>query len=345
MKKLIKFGSIEQFRNIVKQIKYNLQYIGDDANGELMYDTSIKLPIISAYGTEKIHGTFAGVAIDNNEMWVQSKNVIITVGEDHAGFAKFVNERKDAFHNILTKLASEYNIDLTKNKILLCGEFAGQGIQKNTALSGHEKCYHIFNYFKVKSNDESVDFKWYSTNAIEDSANDIYNVMNSETWNVTIDFNDVETAKQTMYQIIEENEKHSPLGKKFGFLDNIMEGVVFSFFYNDELYQWKVKGEKHNTRTVKPVKPVNIERQNKIIEFVNNHACTLSRLEQAYNEVFDIINGGEPDIKQTGSFIKWVHKDVLKEESDLIDEIDIPWNDINPVVTKQARIWLIEQLR
>jgi len=57
-KKHINMGSIPQFREVVRNVKRQAQYIGQDENDESIYDSSIKLPIIKAVGYEKLHGCF-----------------------------------------------------------------------------------------------------------------------------------------------------------------------------------------------------------------------------------------------------------------------------------------------
>jgi len=329
--KNIKFKSISPFREIVYTVRDTCQFTGME-NGKAQFDTSIKLPSVLAFGTEKIHGTFGGVCKNATEMWVQSRNNIITVEKDHAGFAQFVSSKSDAFEIIINQLAYAHSIDLNDNTIMLCGEWAGDGIQKKSALTGVEKCFTIFHFMKVIPNDEDTPSYYKETNALRNPRERIYNVMDSAMWQLDIDFNNTQPAIDKMKAIVEEHELHSPRGISFGKEDNIMEGVVWSFMYMGELYQWKVRGEKHNTCRVKTIKHVNEEEENKKIDFVNNHGCTASRLEQGLTEVFGFDQ--QVNIKKTGEFIKWMSKDILKEEKDILDKLEIPWKKIAPLVAK-----------
>ncbi len=90
---MIKFGSIVQLRNIVKQVEYDVKHTFID--GEDVFDHSIKLPEIEFDATVKIHGTNASVVYNKDgSYYVQSRNRIISVNDDNAGFAKFVDDNK-----------------------------------------------------------------------------------------------------------------------------------------------------------------------------------------------------------------------------------------------------------
>jgi hypothetical protein len=63
-----------------------------------------------------------------------------------------------------------------------------------------------------------------------------------------------------------------------------------------------------------------------------------------WNEVFDIINGGEPTIKGTGDFLKAVSKDVIKEDLDILEAHDLTMKDIGRSVSQIAKSWFMEKL-
>lgn len=58
VKKIVKYPSTEQFRNIVKTINERSAFVGLDESGKAMYDPSIKKPVLKFKGTVKIHGCF-----------------------------------------------------------------------------------------------------------------------------------------------------------------------------------------------------------------------------------------------------------------------------------------------
>ena len=67
MSKMIKFPSIEQFRNVIRHVKSKAQFVGKDENGDPVYDQSIPLPTLQFCGTVKLHGTNAGIVYDMDD--------------------------------------------------------------------------------------------------------------------------------------------------------------------------------------------------------------------------------------------------------------------------------------
>lgn len=57
-KKHIKFPSIEQFRNVIANIKRQHEFAGLDETGEAIYDRVKPKPILTFTGTIKLHGCF-----------------------------------------------------------------------------------------------------------------------------------------------------------------------------------------------------------------------------------------------------------------------------------------------
>lgn len=54
MKRFINFGSIEQFKQIVKHVQHTARYVGLDADGKVQYNNNAKMPVLKATGNEKI---------------------------------------------------------------------------------------------------------------------------------------------------------------------------------------------------------------------------------------------------------------------------------------------------
>ena len=90
---LNRMTTIGDFRNIIKHIQHSTRYTGMDADGDPMYDKTAKMPVITAHGTVKLHGTNAGVSYHKGELYAQSKKNIITPHKDNAGFASFVESK------------------------------------------------------------------------------------------------------------------------------------------------------------------------------------------------------------------------------------------------------------
>ena len=95
MKRHVTFPDIAQFRSAVHNVKHKTSYQGKDALGNIIHDYTTPNPVLSYEGTVKLHGTNASIIYDGSEMWVQSRENIIEVGKDNAGFAMWVQANKE----------------------------------------------------------------------------------------------------------------------------------------------------------------------------------------------------------------------------------------------------------
>ena len=172
--KFYKFPSIEQFRHQFKALK-DFIYFNGLVDDEATFDYTRTLPTVTVNCTEKIHGTYAGVVYADNQLYAQSRNKVVTIGDDNAGFALFVEQHKTLLINICILLKSVHTLSDT-DIILLSGEWAGGSIQKNSALSGVDKKFLIFPQFRVVHVDKSV--STYSTDSLHLSSEHIYVLAN-----------------------------------------------------------------------------------------------------------------------------------------------------------------------
>jgi len=372
MKRFISFGSIEQFRTIVKKMQKQSQFKGLDENGEPIIDKDAKAPTVIATGSEKTHGTNGSVCYSNPDgFWVQSRKNIITPEKDNAGCASVQEANKDVWMNIINKLAKEYRIDLDENIISIYFEWAGGNIQKNACVSGLDKMAFIFQHFKVSprvpladSDGQMEPAEWYETcyKTIKQDPEDdakvwieytdkkIYNIMNFPTYTLEVDFNRPDIAQNKMIEITENIEKNSGIAQAFNKPENIGEGVVWTFIDEKGNRQvWKVKGEKHakGTGKVKTLKPVDTELENKKIKFVNEIACQEFRLDQMFTEIKNSKYNGETSqmsMKDMGDYLRLVIKDVIKEHLSEMSEQGFEPKMLNPMISKVARVYFQDRL-
>lgn len=54
---MIKYPSIEQFKNVIKEVSSNTRYAGKDESGHPIYNNN-PLPVLTFTGTTKVHGCF-----------------------------------------------------------------------------------------------------------------------------------------------------------------------------------------------------------------------------------------------------------------------------------------------
>ena len=321
MKKFVKFPSIGQFRNAAHD------HMSMAKNGYI--STIVKLT-----GLVKLHGTNAAICFDKNYIWFQSRNNIISVDSDNCGFANYGN----SIISELTKFRDSVHIN-DDEIYCLFGEWVGKGVQKGVALSELEKqfvpfesCIHRDNenyYFDI---DETMD---------QVKRLGLYQcITDALMLKKEIDFLNWTSFQNELISITDGVENECPYGKLNG-VSGIGEGVVWSYNIGHDRFRFKVKGDKHaKTSKIKKIKKVDDEKESLIIGFVNDYCCTDSRLNQAANNVFNLNDGGFIDTRKTGDFLKWIFKDINKEESDLMIEKGITSKDINSKVAFISKRWL-----
>jgi len=355
--RMIKFPKITDFISTVKNIRFMAQYNGQDEINKAIIDYNTPLPSnLKYHATEKIHGTNAGVSYNNKlGYWVQSRNNILTIERDNAGCYLFSMKRKSNFINIINNLAEYYNIDLDVDIITIFFEFAGGNIQSYSALSNYDdKVAIIFSHFKVSPIVEEVNGhttkysqlyngRWESTKAYNDNENSIYNINNFKSYEGVIDVNDINKSVAEFNNIIAKLEDNSPVGQSFGIDGNIGEGVVVSLIYNNRLIRFKVKGSKHSKSKVKTLTPVDDKLEQRKIDFCNKFTCTPERLEQFYQQLLHE-NNNDISMKNFGSYIKYVMKDIAVEECDNLIENELNMKMINKYAVGMIKSYYVDQL-
>lgn len=340
--RMIKFPSIEQFRNIVADINRTYNFVGLDETGEAIYDISKPKPVLTFKGTVKLHGTNAGVCFNMLEgMWVQSRENIITPEKDNAGFAFFVETNRGAFQNLFYDIMLRLNLDTNQNTISIYGEWAGKGIQKSVAIANLDKSFFIFGVkitpHPKDENDKPVAY-WVDSSYLKCPEARIFNIEDYKTYSIDIDFNNPQLVQNQIIDMTIDVENECPVGKEFGH-EGIGEGIVFSHMASDgKVYRFKSKGTKHSNSKVKTLKEVDDVKLNNIIK-VANQVCTASRLEQMLTQSCNILNGGTIERKYLGDYIRLVINDIIKEESDVIAEAGLEPKDINSKVSERCRLY------
>ena len=334
MKKHLSYPKIEQFRNTISNINRKVTFVGLDDNGDAIYDNTIVKPSLTFKGTVKLHGTNASVCYNSEDgFWVQSRNNIIAVGNDNAGFASFATDNYLHFTNLLNKVISKNKIDTKEFTVSIYGEWAGKGIQKGVGISQLDKAFYIFGVKVSKPQD--VDFKsyWLDSSYLRFTEERIYNVEDYETFSVSVDFNMPQLAQNKFAEITDRVEKECPISKALGIDNGLGEGVVWSAEYKGEIYRFKVKGDKHSVTKVKKLANVDVEKLNTIQDFVK-YSVTKNRFNQAIENVF---GKDELDVKQLGDFIRWFISDISSEETDTMTKNNLAPKDVNKYISSKVK--------
>lgn len=341
---MIKFPSIEQFRNVIRHVQTHTHFAGKDENGDAIYDHSKPLPTLKFQGTVKLHGTNAGIVYDfaTDSFTYQSRERELSLTQDNAGFMLNMMANESIIRDIIEKMKPDFEEDDAVTKLVLFGEWCGSGIQKGVAISQLPKMFVIFGA-KVVTNDDNNRWLVMDDYGINYPEQRIFNIHTFPTWNIDIDFAFPEIAQNKMIEITEEVENECPVGKHFG-VSGVGEGVVWtcvSSEHSDSGTWFKVKGEKHSASKVRTLAAVDVEAVENMRAFVDA-VVTEARLEQGLdNLVREQLLPFE--MKSLGDFIRWVYNDVLKEEMDTIVANQIDTKKLGSAVANKARPWFIKK--
>jgi len=341
--KQINYPKIPQFRNVVSSITKMASFKGIDVNGNPIYDETATKPVLLFKGTTKIHGTNAAVCYNETDgIYTQSRNNPFNLDEhadSHMGFTFFVKKNKSVFEGFFKQIFEKAEISPSEYTASIYGEWAGEGIQKGVAVSQLPKAFYIFGVKISKPQDPEFDSYWVDYTEYRNHEVRVFNIDDFGTYEVEVDFNMPQLASNKFAEITEAIEKECPVGKYFG-VSGIGEGVVYTVEYKGTVHRMKVKGEKHSVSKVKTLAPVDTEKLNSIVEFVE-YAITDNRLNQGIKEVF----GEEsPDIKKMGDLIRWVVKDIMSEETDTMSQNNLEPKDVNKYISTKIRELFITYL-
>lgn len=315
-----KFGSIDQFRNVIKQVHANSKYHG------------VPIPTLKFVGTTKIHGSNACVSYDviTQEFQYQSRERVLTLQQDNAGFMMSMMNNHE-IKDFITALIDTYKAEST---VYVYGEWAGAGIQKGVAVSQLPKSFYIF---KVVIDDNIINLE----NHKNLGCKTIYNIFDFGKWEIEIDFNRPDLVQNQLVEWTIAVENECPVGKYFG-ISGIGEGIVFYNSQYDLVY--KCKGEKHSAtkvKTIKQIASVDIELLNSMLEFVDM-ACSDNRLNQGLEKLKEN-NLDSTDNKNIGEYIKWVCNDIFREEQDTIVANQYQPKKLGNIVAQKARQFYLNQ--
>lgn len=317
-----KFSSIEQFRHVVKHVRYHYEFIQQPT------------PVLNFTGTVKLHGSNSGVSRTNGVFSTQSREREITIDDDNYGFANFINSlSKNKLNELFDKVSS--SMDVT-----IFGEWVGQGIQKNVAVSKLPKHFVIFSVWDNVANKYLENNKDWRIEELN-----IFNILQIPTYSVTIDFAHPENIIETLEKYTLEVEKECPWGKKFG-ISSIGEGIVWTCLEHpeDSRLWFKTKGEKHcnkgdkdNKKHIANVSPEKLNTINEVVEYV----LPEWRLQQGITVLQE--RGVFLDMKAISEYLKWIGQDVKKEEMDTITNNGLEWKDISNNITLKAKNYYINE--
>lgn len=342
---MIKFPSIEQYRNVIRSVQQFAQFVGLDGEGLPIYNKTASLPTLKFIGTVKLHGTNAGIIknVATDELSFQSRERELTLTDDNAGFASAMHLKATELNQLIAALLDQ--VDHKPDHVAVFGEWCGGSIQKGVALSNLAKMFVVFK-IKFLYADESENV-WLDLKHIKEFSSPacgIYNIFMFPSFEIDIDFEHPEEAQNKMIEITNQVEIECPVGKYFD-VSGVGEGVVWSpadTNFSSSKFWFKVKGEKHSSSKVKTLAAIDIESVRAINDFVEL-SVTDMRLEQGLN---NLVNEQQKlfDMTSMGDFIRWVFNDVVKEEHDTLVGNGFDPKKLGGPIANKARKWYINKL-
>lgn len=274
-----------------------------------------------------VHNSNGAIVLDQNGISCQSRNNIITPESDNAGFAAFVAGR-----NVEPLFEKIKGFGITDLPICIFGEWAGKGIQKGVAVSELDRMFVVFG---IKAGEAWLSDEILST--VKDPENRIFNILDFQTFNLEIDFQNPEIAQNEMIKLVEFVENECPVGKAFG-VSGTGEGIVWAPAdpaWRDSRFVFKTKGERHSVSKVKTLAAIDVEKVNSVNELIDK-VVTENRMLQGVSVLKET---GEVDRKRLGELISWVCRDVIAEETDTIEASGLSTKDVGGPIAKKVREW------
>lgn len=347
MSALLKYPSTNNFRHTVDEILKRSDYWGEPKN-------------IRFSRTVKIHGTNASIVYDlkTRDVKAQSRNRILSLGNDNAGFALWVDTNKARIVEIIQDFLSDYLSPLEEedfqeygwSHFVLYGEWFGPGIQKNVAVNKLDsKKFAIFAYCFSDGGEDTHTLNFITDDKKE---NQTFNNPDIEMYpitafgydEVTVDFSDSDKLIKAQEQFLtdaEEVGKNCPVASYFG-IDGPGEGHVYvPMSYLDTRIKFKVKSKAHTVSKTKVLSAKDIKRVAEVSDFVKD-ICTEARLEQGieYLKEMEIpLEAGS-----TGDYIRWVVLDTFKEEGDIIEKSGFTEKDVKNALGKISRSFFLNEI-
>jgi hypothetical protein len=319
-----KFTSIEAFKNTVAKVR------------KFSNNRGKPFPTLNFEGTVKLHGSNAGIRrTKSGKIQAQSRERILDVTSDNYGFAFFVETNMKAIEKLFTRFPADADVTLF-------GEWCGAGIQKSVALVALEK--HLV-LFKVLVNGEYQPLP----RDLFDNENKVFNIYQIPTYKVEVDFLSPEPASEILAELTLAVEEKCPWAAFRGVTGEndqitIGEGIVWECIEHPEISDlwFKTKGMLHKGNDKTKGQKIKIDDQKlaSIKELVEE-ILPQWRLEQGVTAVKE---EGLPVLPQsTGDYLKWIAKDILKEELETIAASGFDWKGVQGQVMQTARqYWLTE---
>ncbi|ATN93417.1 hypothetical protein [Pseudoalteromonas phage J2-1_QLiu-2017] len=363
----VKFHKTVQLRNVISGLIHKAQYKGIDDEGNPIMDRTALAPIVSYYGTVKVHGTNASIIVhEDGSVSFHNKTQtlgfiqddVITQHKDNYAFMLEMRILMPQVYEMIRrveKLVKDYQqfgeySDEEIYPIKISGEWFGKGIQNKVGVSKLDK--KVFGVFGIKLGESG----WLPPVAMFDLTLDYHpsliNLWEHKTFGFSLDPHCVNGT--LLGSMSESVGKHCPIAELYGIEPEdwegekvlLGEGIVYqpaSTELTDNGDWFKVVSEiyknKSKQKVAKPKVSYTEEQVTNMETFVE-HSVTDSRLEQGLEQL-GVTKENVTD-KDIGKFIGWVCKDIQDEESDLLIKNDLTWKMVASIIASKARHYILK---
>jgi hypothetical protein len=297
---------------------------------DYIYDYKLKIPVLSFSGTVKLHGTNSAIQRYKKEYTYQSRNNIITIDKDNSGFATYMSNI--SLDELFDKISNNFEDD-----IIIYGEWIGPGIQKGCGI--HLLDEKQFVIFGVKINNKYIQ----NNKKFCLQEYNIYNILDIPSYHIDIDFDRIDEASNKILEMVVQVDKECPWAKKFNCIGH-GEGIVFTSDDDptDTNLWFKSKGNSHKIKSKEKI----IIEVDPIIQKSIDDFIKYSVHEDRLNQGLEYLIEQELDLEleNLGSFLKWINKDINKEEYDVMEVSNLTWKQVAKAVTDKSKSWFISNI-
>lgn len=342
----VHYPHIDQYRQVVSGIIQRSQYVGRSSDGEPIYCSNQPKPKVEFVASVKIHGTNAAVTLTKNgDLEMQRRSGLITPNQDNYGFAAWVLENEKSFRFVLEPLLKYFINEVGCDQVTLFGEFAGRGVQSKVAVSDLPKSFYIFDFAVAKSNSDGLEDVLFSNDipqglhllrGLPEVDDVIINLAarspEYQNKSFIVDTEHPHLFLDAITPVVDAIGAECPVARDLGAV-GFGEGLVFTGAYQGKVYRFKIKDSRHKVSKIREAAVVDEVELAGLQEFVEL-TCTEIRLKQG----LEFVASNTPlDVKNMGSYIKWVVQDILREESDLIQTKQIDTKKASKLISTKAR--------
>jgi hypothetical protein len=192
MTNFIKYPSIGKFKDVLTSVKkknprtFSHLDIAEDGTKTPVF-SGATLPTLTFKGTVKLHGTNSCVVLNSDyTIDAQSRTRTLSLTSDNHGFCSWLVGKSEVF----SEAYKDYIDNLNVSSLHIFGEWCGGNIQANVGLSGIEKTFVIFGVLQTNMDDTDQWLTPSEINYLSDKENNIRNIYEFPTYNITIDMND-----------------------------------------------------------------------------------------------------------------------------------------------------------